>query len=90
MAVLLEELLRRTDVEIAVATASPVPKGVRHHARGADFFVAPCRQNEGVFARARALRHCAELVHVWPRDSECSLIPNSRIPFAEEESCRVA
>ncbi len=68
MAVLLEELLRRTGVEIAVATASPVPKEVRHRADGVDFFVVPCRQSENVLACARALRHCAELVRDWRPD----------------------
>lgn len=65
---LLEHLPRRTDLEIAVATAHPVPKVVEHRASGVDFFLVPCRKSGGAFASVRALRHCVELVRDWRPD----------------------
>lgn len=68
MVTLLEELLRRTDWEIAVVTASPVKKKTKHSVQRADFFVVPCSRGSGKFAQARALRHCAEIVREWQPD----------------------
>lgn len=68
MVTLLEELLRRTDWEIAVVTASPVKKKMKHSVQRADFFVVPCSRGSGKFAQARALRYCAEIVREWQPD----------------------
>ncbi len=68
MVTLLEELLRRTDWEIAVVTASPVKKKMKHSVQRADFFVVPCSKGSGKFAQTRALRCCAAIVREWQPD----------------------
>ncbi|MHC4118278.1 MAG: glycosyltransferase family 4 protein [Planctomycetota bacterium] len=68
MNALLEEVVDRTDWQIAVATAASGRHAETRCVEGVEYFVVPCPAIAGKLACERSLERCAEIVNQWRPD----------------------